>query len=218
MIFQGEDQTAFNNTLIGKLPILLPEAREEGYYQFEVTFSLNNDGLLHVGVKEARSQKDWETHVQCSVRSDEKQINKSAEELARAFGSRPLPTPGSASSQEQQGSASALPKPPASLPRPPAGIPRPPQRETVPPTPVAQPANPTPSTNAPAIPLPPENTPEQFKSIVRRSYKQINQLALSPQRDALLVAYRAFVQAVEANSPDLIDLGDDLEDIYIRTR
>jgi molecular chaperone DnaK len=50
-IFQGEDQIAFNNTLIGKLPIPLPEPKPRGYWRFEVVFSLDDDGLLRVVVK-----------------------------------------------------------------------------------------------------------------------------------------------------------------------
>ena len=46
LIFQGELDTVFDNTLIGKLPIPLPEARESGYWQFEVTFKLDGNGLL----------------------------------------------------------------------------------------------------------------------------------------------------------------------------
>lgn len=203
LIFQGEEPVAFNNTLIGKLPIPLPEVREQGYYQFEITFTLDNDGLLHVAVKELRSQKDWATQIQCAVRSDEKEIDKSAREVASSLASRPgLPTPAN--------SARSKPFNSANLPKPPAGRPVPSAQPVQP----VQPEPPAP----PAVPKPPENTPEQFKSIVRRSYKQINQLPSSPERDALLAAYQTFVQAVETSSPDLIDLGDDLEDAYLETR
>jgi molecular chaperone DnaK len=66
-IYQGESDNFFENTLIGKLPIPLPERKASGYWRFEVTFKLNNDGLLSVLVKRLNDGQIFEAAVQCSV-------------------------------------------------------------------------------------------------------------------------------------------------------
>jgi molecular chaperone DnaK len=81
LIFQGEDKIAFENTLIGKIPILLPEPRERGFYSFEVTFSLDKSGLLSISVKCLNDQQVWKAELQCNVRSSREQIESSAKKL-----------------------------------------------------------------------------------------------------------------------------------------
>lgn len=193
MIFQGEDPVAFNNTLIGKLPLLLPEPREEGYYKFEVTFILNADGLLSVTVKEIKLQKDWKTELQCNVRATKEQIDSSAEHLKEVMAT-------GEPAAESAVAVGELPKPPSTEPLP------------QPPKPAATGAATT------AIPEPPANTPEQFKSIARRSFKLVSQLPDSEKRTKLLAAYMAFVQAVQAQSPNIDDLGDILDDTYLECK
>ena len=206
MIFQGEDPHAFNNTLIGKLPLILPEARERGYYKFEITFALNNDGLLSVAVKEINLQQIWEAQIQCNVRATKEQIDSSALHLKEVMASGEPKDNGAAA-------ASNLPKPPAAgtLPRPPA----PPR-----PTTASPPATPTPAAApaVPEIPVPPADTPEQFKSIARRSFKLASQLPASEKREKLLAAYTKFVNAVQAKSPEVEELGDTLDDTYVECK
>jgi molecular chaperone DnaK len=204
MIFQGEDPVAFNNTLIGKLPLILPEAREQGYYKFEVTFALNNDGLLSVTVKETKLQKLWAAQIQCNVRATKEQINSSAQHLKEVMASGDPQDNGAAK-------ASGLPKPPVAgtLPRPPA----PPR-----PTSSAQPATPVAVSVAPEIPSPPADMPDQFKSIARRSFKLVSQLPASEKREKLFTAYMKFVDAVQAKSPELEELGDALDDTYLECK
>ena len=204
MIFQGEDPVAFNNTLIGKLPLLLPEAREEGYYKFEVTFALNSDGLLSVTVKETNLQKLWAAQIQCNVRATKEQIDSSAQHLKEVMASSEPKDFGAAG-------GSNLPKPPeaGTLPRPPA-----PPRPTM----AAQPATPNSAPIAPEIPAPPANTPEQFKSIARRSFKLVSQLPASEKREKFLTAYKKFINAVQTKSSDLEELGDALDDTYMECK
>ncbi|GAA3275125.1 hypothetical protein GCM10020218_021730 [Dactylosporangium vinaceum] len=103
LIFQGEERVAFDNTLIGKVPIELPEARERGYYKFAVTFSLDQNGLLGVEVKCLNDNQIWRTELVCRVRMSEQQLKVRGDEAERAM----------------------LPKPPA-RPRP-VAIPSPPE-------------------------------------------------------------------------------------------
>ena len=67
-----------------------------------------------------------------------------------------------------------------------------------------------------AIPEPPAEVPAEFKSIVRRSFKLLNTLSRSPEQDALLSIYMAFLNAVNSQSPDVEDLGDELGDLYMK--
>jgi molecular chaperone DnaK len=85
LIFQGEAKVAFDNTLIGRVPIELPEARERGYYRFAVTFALDQNGLLKVAVKCLNDDQIWRTDLQCSVRASADQIERRALELDRAM-------------------------------------------------------------------------------------------------------------------------------------
>src|SRR5262249_50789688 len=103
-------------------------------------------------------------------------------------------------------------------PQPPrSDSPPPPQ----PPPPGQVASSPAPTTPmpppAPAVPEPPAETPAEFKSIARRSYKKLNTDPPSPARDRLLQAYTAFVHAVQAQSPEVEGLGDTLDDVYKET-
>ncbi|MCI0487095.1 MAG: Hsp70 family protein [Blastocatellia bacterium] len=203
LIFQGENPVAFENTLIGKIPINLPEAREEGFYKFEVNFGLNNDGLLKVEVKELRTNQIWPAELQCNVRASKAQIDSSANHLAEVLAA------GSATADAAAAQAGNLPKPPA-----PSGLPRPP----IPPRPQSHAAPPAPAPPpVAAVPEVPAETPAEFKSIARRSFKLLSTMASSPERDKLLAAYTAFVNAVNSQSPELEDLGDALGDTYMES-
>jgi len=50
-IYQGEDEYTFENTLIGEVEIGPLQPLPAGSHQFEVTFTLDVDGLLHVNFK-----------------------------------------------------------------------------------------------------------------------------------------------------------------------
>lgn len=199
MIFQGEDPVAFNNTLIGKLPITLPEAREEGHYKFEVEFDLNNDGLLNAKVKCLNDQQIWKTELQCNVRATKEQIDSSAQHLEAVMAS------GASHADDTGGIPADLPAPPpvGDLPRPPMSQPS---------------AAATTAPAAPAIPEPPTNIPAEFKSIARRSYKLASQSSPSEEREKLISAYTAFVNAVQVQSPEVEHLGDALDDIYVECK
>jgi molecular chaperone DnaK len=87
-------------------------------------------------------------------------------------------------------------------------LPPPPAREAEAPPPPAPEAE---------IPTPPADTPEQFKSIARRSYKRLGTLE-GDRHKLLLTAYQAFVAAVVGSSSELEELGDALEEAYLEVR
>ncbi|CRK59397.1 Chaperone protein DnaK [Alloactinosynnema sp. L-07] len=198
LIFQGENPVAFENDLIGKLPIILPEPKEQGYYRFDVTFEIDTNGLLDVGVKCLNDNQIWQTKVQCDVRATAEQIEASAALLSEAMPERRavdtdagLPVP-----------PAGLPTPPGALPTPPSDLPRPPGAATPGPA---------------APPPPPASTPDEFKAIARRSFKLIGQLP-PPDRARLVEAYTRFVEAVAAGGDDVEDLGDELSDLFYQLR
>jgi len=195
LIFQGENPIAFENDLIGKLPIVLPEAREEGYYRFEVSFSLDADGLLKVEVKCLNDGQIWNTDLQCDVRASREQIEHSAAHIGEVMAQRAKETNGAGAVD-----LSDLPPPPGrDLPKPPG-----------------QPA----ATQRPApLPAPAEvqGIPDEFKSVVRRSFKLVEQLPPA-DRAKLAAAYTAFIAAVRTESPDVEDLGDALSDLFYQLR
>ncbi|ANZ41014.1 hypothetical protein BBK82_38580 [Lentzea guizhouensis] len=91
LIFQGEHPVAFENDLIGKLPIHLPEARERGYYRFEVTFGIDQNGLLGAAVKCLNDNQVWQTEVQCNVRASRQEIERTAHHIGTVMAGLPKP-------------------------------------------------------------------------------------------------------------------------------
>ncbi len=223
MIFQGESLNALDNTLIGKLPIPLPEERERGYYQFQVTFALDRDGLLNVTVLCLNDQSLWDTKVQCNVRASRDVIDKSAQHLQDVMAGKAEEQaaepqafrPGSVPPPPQR-SAVPVPTPPRQqASAQPAPQPSQPAQQPAPSPQPAQAAQPAPSTGS--LPMPPENTPENHRALLRRSYKKLNQLPVSdPNYRKLYNAYVAFVEAVMSGDPDLDDYAFDLNELYLR--
>lgn len=213
MIFQGESPKALDNTLIGKLPIELPEERERGYYQFQVTFALDTNGLLNVTVLCLNDNSLWDTKVQCNVRASREAIDQSAQHIQEVMAG----AAGAPQAEPQHIQPGTVPPPPPRVhttppPAQPAPVPVPPRPAVPQPAPVAQPAP-----AAGALPIPPENTPEKHQSIARRSYKKLNQLPTSdPNYRKLYNAYLAFIEAVTSADPDLDDYAVDLNELYLR--
>ncbi|MBA2696359.1 MAG: Hsp70 family protein [Actinobacteria bacterium] len=194
LIFQGEHPVAFENDLIGTLPIVLPEAKEQGYYHFAVTFSLDVHGLLKVAVKCLNDNQIWQTELQCNVRATKEQIEASSKHLSEVMAS---------GSDGATPAGADPPAPPSGLPKPPGRLPKPPGRAG---TAEAQP-----------LPPPPLEVPDEFKSTARRVYRLVPQLT-PPGRERLTEKYKAFVAAVQDDSPDVEELGDELYDLYRELR
>jgi molecular chaperone DnaK len=195
LIFQGENPIEFENDLIGNLPIVLPESREQGYYRFEVSFAIDHSGLLSVAVKCLNDDQIWQTELQCNVRATREKIESSATHLYEVMAARP----GEADAADA-GAVGGLPKPPGRDVR--EGLPKPPGASAPGPAPL-QP--------------PPTQTPDEFKTVARRSFKLVGQL---PPTDSarLAAAYTAFVTAVQAGSDEVEYLGDELSDLFYQLR
>jgi molecular chaperone DnaK (HSP70) len=200
LIYQGEDRIAFNNTLIGKLPIPLPEPKPGGYWKFAVTFGLDNDGLLKVIVKRLNDDQSFRADVQCAVRSSRAHIEEGATHLAQVMAVPevpPPPPPPSPVPAAARREAAAVPAADAGAPAPAAG----------------------PPVSAAVSSPPPETTPEEFRSIARRSYKLLQQPMDAAKQQRLRTAYDKFVAAVAAGGgAGVEDLGDELGDAYLECK
>jgi molecular chaperone DnaK len=187
LIYQGEDKIAFNNALIGKLSIPLPEPKERGYWQFAVTFKLNNDGLLNVLVKRLNDGQTFPLEIQCSVRATKSLIKESATHLAQVMaageGAEPM------------------------------GVPPPPPPPAKSAAAASAAATPAPASTGPVEP-PPEATPAEFRSIARRCYKLLERPMDAAKRERLLRAYGDFLNAVNDGAGNVQELGDTLDDVY----
>jgi molecular chaperone DnaK len=167
MVFQGEQPAAFDNDLVGSVPINFPEPRPRGHWDLAVTFGLTIDGLLRADVKCVNNGDSWQAELHCGVQADSAAIEESARRAGKTMAPR-MPPP-----------------------------PRPPLKADAPP--------------------PPDGTPEQFRSIARRSYKKLGTLD-GDKRTLLLDAYLAFVAAVNESGPDIEGPGDALEEAYLEVR
>lgn len=198
LIYQGEDDIAFNNALIGKLSIPLPEPKDRGYWRFEVTFGLNNDGLLNVLVKRLNDDQTFPLKVQCSVRATKSSLAESSTHLTQVMAA--------GESAEPMG----VPPPPPPPERPvaaPAAI-------------VPGPAQPRAAAAAAAASLepPPDETPAEFRSVARRCYKLLEQPMEPAKQERLLRAYGEFLTAVKQSADNVENLGDALGDVYLECK
>ncbi len=195
LIYQGEDDIAFNNTLIGKLPIPLPEIKPANYWNFEVTFKLNPDGLLEVKVKNLNTNQEFETTIQCSVRASRQTIMEGATHIQEvmAGGQEPAPPP-------------PVPPPPAPAPEPQAPEPVPAVQEAE--AELVEPEGPVPDL--------PDKTPEEFRWVARRARKLLLQPMNRDKRENLEKAYASFLEAVNTDSADIEEKGDELGETYVK--
>lgn len=199
LIYQGENPVAFNNSLIGKLPIPLPEPKERGYWKFEVTFGLNSDGLLNVLVKRLNDNVSFPLKVQCSLRSGKTQLAESSAHISSVRA-------GEETSDETRG-APPPPQPPSKN-----------EPATGPSAATAATAAAAASAPQPAVQPPPTGTPAEFRSIARRCFNMLDQPLDSAKKSRLQDAYAKFIAAVNNGADNLEKLGDALDDVYLELK
>jgi molecular chaperone DnaK (HSP70) len=89
MVFQGEHPAAFDNELVGSLPISFPEPRPRGYWDLAVTLGLTADGLLRADVTCVNNGDSWQVALHSGMRSDRSAVEES---FARRGDDRPAHT------------------------------------------------------------------------------------------------------------------------------
>jgi molecular chaperone DnaK (HSP70) len=248
-VYQGEGTYVFDNALIGNLVIGRMEPKPEGHHKFEVTFSLDENGLLSMTVHHINEGKRYQARFdQKTGIGGSEALGVVRNKLVQIFsplagapvrpdttpygrrGTYQVPPPGSQYSSERPGlpplpvpaanyGATAQPSYARQAAQPPANAyGEAAQSQVMPPEPVA----PSPVVGQPVATAanpttePTREVPEQFKSIVRRAQKQL----LKQTDPKLLAAFNAFVASLNEGKPEdeLVDLGDDLEDVYQECR
>jgi molecular chaperone DnaK (HSP70) len=220
-VFQGEGKFQYENSLIGTLQIGPMEPKPANFHQFEVTFKLDQNGLLTMLVNHLNASKTYEARFEqkTGVGGDEAMMamrNKLLGMFAHTAAMPPQALPTSAASAPQ----SVPPPPPPPPPPAPATVapamPSTPSQPTQTPSAGGAAVAPLPAASPLGLTEPTRPVPEQFKQVVRRVQKQ---LIRQPDPD-LLKTWSAFVTALNAGQPEstLEELGDELADAFDRTR
>lgn len=204
-VFQGEGAYVQENTLIGELTLGPMQPLPAGQHRFEVTFSLDQNGLLSVIIDHQNEGKTYrgDFRHKTTVEGDDA-LNTLRGRLLAIF----EPFPDQALVKDE-----IVPPPP---PPPPAAAAVVGGQVVPPPPPATTPASvPTDGGGAPPDGLLIEVTTElsdEHKGVLRRARKQL----LRKPDNGLVEAYNDFVRAANSGRPadELTDLGDDLEDAY----
>jgi molecular chaperone DnaK len=94
-VFQGESAYQLDNTQIGTVYLDGLEPRPRGYHRFEITYRLDENGLLSVEVKQTRTGKVWASRFQHeTLAKSVNQLEARRQELLRLYTSPPS-APGS---------------------------------------------------------------------------------------------------------------------------
>jgi molecular chaperone DnaK (HSP70) len=225
-IYQGESEYQPENTRIGTVILDKVEPRPKGFHRFSVTYTLDENGLLSVEVRNLNKEQRWGASFE-----HESLVNGESQLQARYGALRQLYAPASA----------YVPPPPNSPPEdgdgrvatttaPAAGAPPPAE-----PAEVAAAVGLAPSPDEDASraddtvgadrsagrhdppTLDPEAVPAELSFLVRRVRRQLDR---SPDEQALRDLFDRFVEGVNAGLPDddLFELGEILDDELHRTR
>lgn len=219
-VFQGEGKYQYENTLIGSLEIGPIEPKPKSFHNFEVTFRLDENGLLNMMVHHVNEQKTYKAKFdqKTGVGGDERLAalrSRLVDMFARSVANVPPDTPDKSgvvppppgttagpavTGQTAGGEGAASPGESTPDATRPVGTAPPPAR-----------AEATPGQTDPAKPI-----PDQFKQIVRRTHKQL----LRQPDPELLKAWEAFMAALNAGQAEaeLEELGDALADAFDRAR
>lgn len=213
-VYQGEGTYVYDNTLIGLLQIGPMEPKPEGHHKFEVTFALDENGLLSMTIHHINEGKKYQ------ARFDQKTgiggvdaltavRNKLVQMYAPTISTAQAVSQAASSAGAQTAAAGGYAQSSQPPEAPPEVLPE--VLPEVQPAPSAQ-AEP----QAQAIVEPAAEVPDQFKGTIRRAHKQL----LKQFDQQLLDAFNAFTIALNAgkSEDDLIDLGDELEDTYQECR
>ena len=245
-VYQGEAQHALENTLLGTVRLGPMEEKPAGGHLFEVTFSLDESGLLDVLVHHVNEGKKYQAPIDRSTATGgSTELKLMRDRLLRMYQGRGDPAGSTAPTRPP------APAPlPAMQPAPAAEIPEE-FRQTVRRVQDLLRRQPVPRLrqaldsflaalaagaadrladlgdtladvfdevrrSPPANPEPAREVPEQFKSIVRRAQKQL----LKQADPRLQAALNGFITALNDGAPeeDLLELGDTLGDVYDEVR
>jgi molecular chaperone DnaK (HSP70) len=204
-VYQGEGQYVYENTLIGTLPLGPMTPLPKNSHKFEVTFTLDVNGLLSMMVNHINEGRIYQATFdqKTGIAGGLQGMKYVREKLLKMVAPSVLQTV----------------SPPDGPPVPPGGYTTPPSSaEPVPPTATSRPQDESQPASVAAEPVPEGNRPipEQYQSLVRRVEKQL----IAQPNPRLRMALDAFQRAVNegANATDLQDTKEDLDDVYQRCK
>ena len=76
MVFQGEREMAARNRLLGKFDLVGIPAAPRGVPQIEVTFDIDNNGILHVSAKDLGTGKEQQIKIEASSGLSDEEVDK----------------------------------------------------------------------------------------------------------------------------------------------
>jgi molecular chaperone DnaK len=205
-VYQGEGDFYYQCAKIGELHIIPIEPKPPGSHNFEITFRMDDNGLLSTTVRHLNTGKDFNAEFKDITTAGGIEVLEIMRmRLLELYGGAKPPQP----------------------PPPPPGVPQQPYRQAPPYAPPLAPPGqfdqppPYPPFRQPAQPAlqliqPAVEVPEQFKSVVRRAQRLLAR-GIYPE---LAETYNAFINALNSGKtgPDLDDLRDELEDVYQDSR
>lgn len=198
-VYQGEGQYSYENALIGELKIGPMESQPPRFHKFDVTFTLDRDGLLSMIVKHLNEGKTYQAMFEQKTGIKENELAGVRAKLLNLW-------------RHGFGAASTMPAQPTTPsmpPMPPAPpLPSAPQSQAD----VSHPATPP----ASEIIQPVAPVPDQFKQIVRRAQRELTK-EMNPE---LLQAFNAFTVKLNAGASEneLVESGDELADVFDNIR
>ncbi len=240
-VFQGEGRYTVENELIGIVPLGPMDPMPPNHHHFEVTFSLDRNGLLTAVVSHINENKTYHATFRdkTSIGHD---LGLLRERLMRMYRGQ-VPAGGSAAAADSAGDPPIVPPATASAVVPPAtaanpgpatngqgspavaastaAVPAAAPAADVTAAPSAAPQIPAATVPAATVPAasaaapqvrPGVAVPEQFKSVVRRTQKSLEK---NPD-DRLVAAFARFIDGLNRgiDEEELNSLGDTLEDVY----
>ena len=219
-VFQGEGSFTYENTLIGSLHMGPLEPKPMGEHKFEVTFKLDENGLLSMIVHHINENKTYEARFdqktsvggeQALVALRNKVLKLYAQRAAQVPREAEVVVPPPHPAGPAGRAAGAPPEPPRPAPEavsPPPAEPR--AQGLSQPTGAVEP--PPAEGQIEGLLIPTVEVPDQFKQIVRRAKKQL----LRKFDRELFTAFNAFVTALNLgkSEEELEEVGDDLADAH----
>lgn len=120
-IYQGEGRYAYESELIGTIELGEIDPQPEGFHRFEVTFTLDMNGLLSVRVKHLNTSREYEANFEQNIRLGRDDFARSRKRLLGLYDESQLAMTSGSSAPADQGlpppvtAADSQPAPPVEL-------------------------------------------------------------------------------------------------------
>lgn len=218
-VYQGESDSIFDNTQIGVVPLGPMEPRQQGFHQFEVTFSLDRNGLLAATVHHLNEEQTYTARFsQKTGIGGNDALEAIRKKLAEMFNGGAPAVPPIEPNRDLGGLVPSLDDPPPSAAE---TEPRAEADAAPPPVGAAGAGNGSPtngtaptgsSDDRPQLPKADAPIPAEFRQVERRSRAHL----LKAPNESLRTTYCDFIVGLNdgVDETKLQQLGDDLADAF----